>query len=105
MVPPNPQTTVDRSSILKRLLYTLVCMIFFEVTGFLIQLSVLFQYLYLLVAKKRSEPLRVFTNTLSTYGYRLMRYNTLNDNKRPFPFNAFPQDEECEEPVKQIQFK
>lgn len=101
----NRATTADRSAILKRLLVTLVCMIFFEVTGFIVQLSVLFQYGYLLVAKKRSEPLRTFTNSLSQYGYRLMRYNTLNENKRPFPFNAFPDDAECEPAVKQIQFK
>jgi hypothetical protein len=98
-------TTADRTAILKRLLITLVCMIFFEVTGFIIQLSVLFQYGYLLVAKKRSEPLRRFTNSLSLYGYRLMRYNTLNDNKRPFPFNPYPEDAECEESSKQILFQ
>jgi len=98
-------TTADRGDILKRFMVTLVCMIFFEVTGMLIQLSVLFQYGFLLIAKKRSEPLRGFTNTLAQYGYRLMRYNTLNDNKRPFPFDRFPEDGDCEPPVKQVQFK
>ncbi|MGL1863072.1 MAG: DUF4389 domain-containing protein [Pseudodesulfovibrio sp.] len=105
MVTASRATQADRMTILKRFLVTLVCMIFFEVTGFIVQLSVLFQYGYLLIAKKRSEPLRVFTNTLSTYGYKLMRYNTLNDNKRPFPFNTFPEESDCEPPVKQIQFK
>lgn len=98
-------TTVDRGAILKRFLVALVCMIVFEVTGFIIQLAVLFQYGYLLIAKKRSEPLRRFTNSLSHYGYRLMRYNTLNDNARPFPFARFPEDAECEEPAKQVLFK
>ncbi|WP_319470871.1 DUF4389 domain-containing protein [uncultured Pseudodesulfovibrio sp.] len=98
-------TTADRTSILKRFLVTLVCMIFFEVTGLLIQLAVLFQYGYLLIAKKRSEPLRAFTNNLSLYGYRLMRYNTLNENKRPFPFGQFPEDSECEPSARQVQFK
>ncbi|CCH49174.1 DUF4389 domain-containing protein [Pseudodesulfovibrio piezophilus] len=98
-------TTVDRTEILKRFLVTLVCLIFFEVTSFMIQLSVLFQYGYLLIAKKRSEPLRNFTNNLSQYGYRIMRYATLNENLRPFPFNQFPGDSECEPPVKQVQFK
>lgn len=98
-------TNADRMTILKRFLVTLVCMIFFEVAGFIIQLSVLFQYGYLLIARKRSEPLRIFTNTLATYGYRLMRYNTLNDNKPPFPFSTFPEDGDCEPVVKQVQFK
>jgi len=105
MAGENKATKADRGMILKRFLVTLVCMIFFEVTGFIIQLAVLFQYGYLLIAKKRSEPLRVFCNTLSQYGYRLMRYNTLNDNKRPFPFSQFPEDAECDPPVKQVQFK
>ncbi|MBI9078547.1 MAG: DUF4389 domain-containing protein [Pseudodesulfovibrio sp.] len=105
MADDNKATKADRGTILKRFLVTLVCMIFFEVTGLIIQLAVLFQYGYLLIAKKRSEPLRIFCNTLSQYGYRLMRYNTLNDNKRPFPFSQFPDDSECDAPVKQVQFK
>lgn len=98
-------TTAERGAILKRLLVTLVCMIFLEVTVLLVQLSVLFQYGFLLISKKRSEPLRVFTNNLSQYGYRLMRFNTLNDNKRPFPFEKFPADEDCDPPSKQVLFK
>jgi len=98
-------TTVDRSEILKRFMVTLVCMIFFQVVGFMIQLATLFQYGYLLISRKRSEPLRLFCNGLSQYGYRIMRYATLNDNKRPFPFAEFPGDEDCEPPVKQVQYR
>lgn len=101
----NRTTTADRGAILKRLLATLVCMIFFEVTALLVQLTVIFQYGYLLVAKKRSEPLRQFSNTLCHYGYRLMRYNTLNENLRPFPFNKFPEDSDLEPPENQVHFK
>ena len=68
-------------------------------------MAVLFQYGFLLIAKKRSEPLRVFCNSLSQYVYRLIRYNTLNDNKQVFPFVKFPEDSECELPVKQVSFK
>lgn len=98
-------TKADRTTILKRFAVTLVCMIFCEVAGFIIQLSVLFQYGFLLIAKKRSEPLRSFSNNLSQYVYRLMRYNTLNDNARPFPFAKFPEDKDCDPMVKQVQFK
>ena len=98
-------TKADRTTILKRFAVTLVCMIFFEVAGFIIQLAILFQYGFLLIAKKRSEPLRVFCNTLSQYVYRLARYNTLNDNDKPFPFAKFPEDADCDKPIKQVQFK
>lgn len=105
MASTNKGTTADRTTILKRFMITLVCMIFFQVTGWIIQLSVLFQYGFLLISKKRSEPLRVFCNSLSQYAYRLMRYNTLNDNNQPFPFAKFPEDDDCEPPVKQVSFK
>ncbi|MCJ2166287.1 DUF4389 domain-containing protein [Pseudodesulfovibrio sp. S3-i] len=98
-------TTVDRGEILKRFLVTLVCMIFFQVVGLIVQVAMLFQYGYLLIAKKRSEPLRLLCNNLSQYGYRIMRYATLNDNRRPFPFAEFPKDEDCEPPVKQVQYR
>jgi len=98
-------TKADRTTILKRFAITLVCMIFFQVAGWIIQLAILFQYGFLLIAKKRSEPLRVFCNNLSQYLYRLARYNTLNDNNRPFPFAKFPEDADCDPVVKQVQFK
>jgi hypothetical protein len=98
-------TTVSRGEILKRLIVTLVCLIFFEVLTLIIEVATLFQYAYLLVAKKRSEPLRRSCNALSQYGYRIMRYATLNDNRRPFPFAEFPADEDCEPPAKQVQFR
>ena len=89
MASTNKGTMADRTTILKRFIITLVCMIFFQVTVWILQLAVLFQYGFLLIAKKRSEPLRVFCNSLSQYVYRLIRYNTLNDNNQVFPFVKF----------------
>lgn len=98
-------TTVGRSDILKRFIITLVCLVFFEVLTLIVEVSTLFQYGYLLAVRKRSEPLRRFCNGLSQYGYRIMRYATLNDNRRPFPFAEFPGDEDCEPSAKQVQFR
>lgn len=98
-------TTVGRTDILKRLIVTLVCLVFFEVLTLIIEVTTLFQYGYLLVARKRSEPLRRFCNGLAQYGYRIMRYATLNENRRPFPFAEFPADGDCEPPAKQVQFR
>jgi len=105
MADPTIRTEAGRGDILKRLLATLACLIFLEVVGLLVQLATLFQYVYLLAARRHSEPLRRFCNALSGYGYRLMRYATLNDNERPFPFSRFPDDAEWEKPVKQVAFK
>ena len=98
-------TTVSRTEILRRFLVTLVCLIFFEVLKLIIQVATLFQFGYLLVSRKRSEPLRRMCNNLSQYGYRIMRYATLNDNRRPFPFAPFPEDGDCGPPAKQVQFR
>ena len=99
----NAPTAADRTAVLKRLPTRLVCMIFFEATALLIQLSVIFQNGCRSAAKRRSEPLRPFACTLAHCGRQLMRCNTPNDNRRPFPFNPFPDDGETEPLAKQVQ--
>lgn len=79
-----------RSAILLRLIISIVLLIALEVLKTLVQIIVLFQYIFLLVTRSRCEPLRVFSNKISLYGYKLLRYLTLNDNIRPFPFSDFP---------------
>ena len=53
-------------------------------------------------------PLVVFTfddahESIYSYGYRLMRYLTLNENQRPFPFSQFPA--EVEPPDDAVRFE
>ena len=92
---------VSRGKVGVRLLYTLLYLIVFEVLKLVIQITVLFQFVYLLITQKYSEPLRNFSNKVSTYAYQVIRYTTLNDNHRPFPFSEFPSEmEKPEEPVK-----
>ncbi|MBI9112108.1 DUF4389 domain-containing protein [Maridesulfovibrio ferrireducens] len=94
----------NRLDILKRLLRTIVCMIAFELVRLLLQAVVMFQYAYLLILGKSSAPLRRFGNRLSTYTYQLLRYATLNDNMKPFPFSDLPETTRCESPVSRIDF-
>lgn len=98
-------TGADRGNIAKRFAVTLVCMMVFEVVSLVVQIAALFQFGYLLIAKKRSEPLRLLCNRLSRFGYQIMRYTTLNDNTTPFPFSDFPSESDCEPPSKQVLFK
>jgi hypothetical protein len=92
---------VSRGKIGVRLLYTLLYLIVFEVLKLVVQITVLFQFVYLLITQKYSEPLRSFSNKVSTYAYQIIRYTTLNDNHRPFPFSEFPTEiEKPEDPVK-----
>ena len=87
-----------RKDILIRLLKTIVCLVAFEVVKGIMYVAVLFQYLYLFIARDHSEVLRRFCNRMSTYGYKLMRYAMLVENRAPFPFSEFPLVKDGEKP-------
>ncbi|MFZ2446518.1 MAG: DUF4389 domain-containing protein [Syntrophobacteraceae bacterium] len=92
----------QRIKIATRLIFTLICLIIFYVVQFVIQAMGLLQYVILLITRGYSEPLRKFSNQAATYNYRLVRYITLNENTRPFPFSEFPPV--MEEPEETIKF-
>lgn len=93
---------IPRRQIAIRFLYTLL---FLAVMGFvkgIVFLTTFFQYIYLFINQTPSETARNFGNQAASYGYRVMRYLTLNDNARPFPFQEFPQ--EVESPAEEVTF-
>ena len=77
-------------------------MAIFEVVKTIILLITLFEYFLLLVTLRHNEAARTFANQVAAYGYRLMRYLTLNENQRPFPFSDFPA--EIELPDEEVRF-
>jgi len=89
--------TFPRKKIVVRLLYTLFFLIVFEILKIIIQVSVLFQYVYLLISKTYNNPVRNFTNKVSVYAYKVLRYVALNENEKPYPFHDFPQEMELSE--------
>ena len=91
------ENTVTRGQIAVRLLYTLLFLVVFEIVKGIVFLTILFQYVCLLVTMKHSEPVRTFTNKVITYAYRISRYMTLNETPRPFPFAEFPGEMELPE--------
>jgi len=105
MAPNNAPTETPRSrtKILIRLLYSILFLVVLSMVHFLIQLATVFEYIMLLVTLKPSEPVRRVSNQLAVYGYRVMRYLTLNDNVKPFPFTEFPP--EMEPPVGEVTFE
>jgi len=80
----------SRKSVAIRFVYALFFLLVFELLKMILQVTTLFQYVHLLITKKHSEPVREFSNKLATYAYKVMRYITLNDNDRPFPFSSLP---------------
>jgi hypothetical protein len=97
------QVTISRKQVAIRLLYTLLYAAIFELVKTIVFLITLFEYFILLLTLKHNEPARAFANRVSTYGYRVMRYLTLNENQRPFPFSDFP--EEIELPDEEVSFE
>ncbi len=80
----------SRKKIAIRLLYTILFLIEFAILTIIIKISVIFQYIYLLISKTYNNPIRNFTNKVSVYAYKVLRYITLNENEKPYPFNDFP---------------
>lgn len=103
MEPKQIEYIVSRKHIAFRLLYTIFFLILFEILKTVIQLVVIFQYVLLFLTKTHSEPVKKFSNKASAYAYRLLRYVTLNENGRPFPFADFP--EEMAPPEPEVEFR
>ena len=97
------QVATSRKQVAIRLLYTLLYAAIFEVVKTIVLLITVFEYFFLLVTLRHNEPARTFANKVATYGYRLMRYVTLNENQRPFPFSEFPG--EIELPDEEVRFE
>ena len=89
-MPDELQVTPSRKQVAIRLLYTLLYVAIFELVKTIVLLITLFEYFILLITLRHNEPARNFANKVATYGYRVMRYLTLNENQRPFPFTDFP---------------
>lgn len=99
--PPMPmqQPAPTRWDFLKRFLFSIVYLIIFELVTAVVQLTVFFQFAFLIIAKQHSEPLRKFSQRVAGYGHEILRYLTLNQNSKPFPFGEFPPEEEQREPI------
>jgi len=102
-MPDELQVTTTRQQVAIRLLYTLLYMAIFELVKTIVILISLFEYFFLLVTLQHNEPARAFANQVAAYGYRVMRYLTLNENQRPFPFSDFPA--EIELPDAEVRFE
>lgn len=94
--------TIERKKIAIRLLYTILNFVVLEILKVIIYVTVIFQYIYLFIFRSPNEPIRVFSNRIATYAYRVIRYLSLNESTIPFPFSDFPPD--VESPEQQVTF-
>lgn len=80
-----------------RLLYTILILVILGIVLVIAKVVVVFQFIYFFSTRKPNESVRQFSNKISTYGYRIFRYITLNESQRPFPFTNFPPELEPSE--------
>lgn len=91
---------VARKGIAIRFLYTVLFLIVFEILKLIVQITILIQFIFLAITKNHNESLRRFSNKISTYAYKVLRYMSLNDNQKPYPLTEFP--EEIDPPVDRV---
>jgi hypothetical protein len=89
---------LSRKKIAFRFLYTVFFVILLEILKLVIQLTVVFQYIFLFITTEYNEPVRKFSNKVAVYAYKVMRYVTLAENARPFPFSDFPPEMDPADP-------
>ncbi|UCG12588.1 MAG: DUF4389 domain-containing protein, partial [Deltaproteobacteria bacterium] len=73
-MPNLQQTIVSRTNIAIRLLYAILYLVVFEIIKLIIQLTVVFQFIYLLITLRHHDPSRKFCNKVANYLYRVTRY-------------------------------
>ena len=88
---------ISRKQIGMRLLYTILFLFILGIVIIIVKLVVFFQFIYFFFTRKPNESVRQFSNKISTYGYRIFRYITLNESQRPFPFTDLPPELEPSE--------
>jgi hypothetical protein len=91
----------SRQQIGIRFLYSLLFIFIHQFVKMLVVVTTIFQFIYLLITLETCEPIRRLANKLSTFAYRTLRYLTLNENQKPFPFQEFP--DELEPPVSEVE--
>ena len=93
MTEETPQETgksVTARSTWLRGFFMLLFAIAYGIAELLLLVTVVFQFLCLLVTGKTVERLLVFGENLGRYFYQIIRYLTFNTEERPFPFSDWP---------------
>ena len=68
------------------LLFTIVLSVVSHVIGLL----VILQFIFVLVAGKDNEKLRLLGSSFSTFIFQILQFLTYNSEEKPFPFSDWP---------------
>ena len=76
-----------------RALYMVLFMVAYVVAETLLTLTVIFQFVSVLITGSANGPLLKFGLNLSTYIYQIVCFQTFNTEEKPFPFSDWPEGE------------
>ncbi len=82
-------TSMDRGL---RGLYIILFLFIGYLLYFLIFALTIFQFIYTLILKQPNTHILKFGQSLGAYAYEIIRFITYNSDKKPFPFDAWPNE-------------
>lgn len=81
---------VARKNIAVRTTFAIFFLMVWAVLSAMLLFLTLFQFAFLCLFARHNEAIKGFSHVLVTYHYRVLRYLTLNENLKPYPFSKFP---------------
>lgn len=80
-----------------RILYMVLFAVILYLVMMLVTVVVIVQLLFSLFTGKPNEDIADFAADLSQYVYRIVAFLTYTENRRPFPFNNWDEDEDSDD--------
>lgn len=88
-----------RKNVAVRFIFTLFFAVVLVIPVFSILVLTILQFLFLFLSIKEVDAIKSLSHKLTIYAYKVMRYLSLNEKQRPFPFHAIPDELEPPETV------
>jgi hypothetical protein len=76
-----------------RVLYMVLFAVILYLVMMLVTVVVIVQLLFALITGKPNEDVADFASDLTQYVFRIVAFLTYTDDRRPFPFNSWGEDE------------
>ncbi|GBC59892.1 DUF4389 domain-containing protein [Desulfonema ishimotonii] len=90
---------IARKNVGVRLVFTLFFTLVCGMLSFAILALAFLQFVCLLITMQQNEAIKGLSHKLTAYTYKVLRYITLTENLRPYPFSPFPSEMEPAEVV------
>jgi len=85
-----PGGASDSRSIWKRALFMVLFAIIYSIVEIVIVLVAVFQFFCVLITGERNRQVLDFGQDLCAYVYEILRFETFNSERLPFPFAEWP---------------